>query len=216
MDHYVASNEDQYGPWRVGPAYPFMFHPAISRTMDEKNIVFPVTAESFRGANIIKTFYHPWENDTQSPGPMRYPVEISELEIMLEEWQSGLDKLNSVVDGLTGRYRDNAEHLAALGKFIRNMIRTTIGIKRFFIANIRLQSASHPGELKKELDVIDRLLADEKANVLDTFDVVEFDSRLGWEPRMGYVCDSWHLNWKLRQLAISQEEVRQYRQMIDL
>ena len=28
MDHYVGSNEDQYGPWRVGPAYPFVFHPA--------------------------------------------------------------------------------------------------------------------------------------------------------------------------------------------
>ena len=184
--------------------------------MDEKNIVFPVTSESFRGANIIKTFYHPWENDTQSPGPMRYPVEISELEIMLEEWQNGLDKLTSAICTLSDRQRNNADHLKALGKFIRNMIRTTIGIKRFFLANIRLQCASEPGDLKLELDIIDRLLAEEKANVLDTFEAVEFDSRLGWEPRMGYVCDSWHLNWKLRQLAISQEEVRQYRQMIDL
>ena len=36
MNFYTASNEDQYGPWRVGAAYPFVFHPNIS----PPNLVF--------------------------------------------------------------------------------------------------------------------------------------------------------------------------------
>jgi hypothetical protein len=40
--------------------------------------------------------------------------------------------------------------------------------------------------------------AHERNNVLDTIYYVERDSRLGWEPSMEYVCDKWHLEWKLR------------------
>ena len=61
-----------------------------------------------------------------------------------------------------------------------------------------------------------KLCSIDKANVLDTIPLVEKDSRLGWEPRMDYVCDAEHLQWKLRQLAIAFEEVEAYRKMINL
>ena len=71
MGCYTASNEDQYGPWRVGAAYPFIFHPDISRTMQSREIRFPTAPQAHFGWRIIKTFYHPYENAEQSPGFLR-------------------------------------------------------------------------------------------------------------------------------------------------
>ncbi|OQA82012.1 MAG: hypothetical protein BWY31_03466 [Lentisphaerae bacterium ADurb.Bin242] len=214
MDHYVASNEDQYGPWRVGPAYPFLFQPVISRTMDEKAVTFPTLPQSYRGANIIKTLYHPYENDSQSPGPIRYPIEIRELQTMLSEWENGLVLLENALESMEKSKRPDGERLYALGKFIRNAIRTTVGIKKWWLANMHLQVASNPETMLSRLEEIESLADAEIANVKDTIPCVELDSRLGWEPRMEYVCDKWHLEWKLRQMQIAKQELSAYRKMI--
>ena len=216
MDHYVASNEDQYGPWRVGPAYPFVFQVTISRTMDDKIVRFPMTKRSYRAGCIVKAMYHPYENDAQSPGPLRLPVEIRELGKMEKLWDKALSELEKSLSLMDGAYRKNGEMLYNTGKFIRNMIRTTLGIKKFYRANMRLQNFSSRPAMLSELEIIVKLLEAEKANVLDTIPLVEKDSRLGWEPRMDYVCDTEHLQWKLRQLAIAFEEVEAYRKMINL
>ena len=42
---------------------------------------------------------------------------------------------------------------------------------------------------------------DEIENVKNTFPIVEFDSRLGYEPSMEYMCDPAHLEWKLAQIT---------------
>ncbi len=90
MDHYVASNEDQYGPLRVGAAYPFIFQPNISRTMARKDIDFPTAGHAHWGSSIIRTLYMPYENSEQTPGFLRYPSEIRSLQKMLELWNQGL------------------------------------------------------------------------------------------------------------------------------
>ena len=46
--------------------------------------------------------------------------------------------------------------------------------------------------------------------------MVEFDSRLGWEPSMEYVCDKWHLEWKIRQVNSALTEIAAYRRMLHL
>ena len=66
------------------------------------------------------------------------------------------------------------------------------------------------------LNQIKELLYSERENVLDTIPLVEADSRLGWEPRMDYVCDRSHLEWKLRQLSIAEAEIEAYEEMIKL
>ena len=40
----------------------------------------------------------------------------------------------------------------------------------------------------------------EVENALDTIPLVEFDSRLGFEPSMEYMCDKEHIEWKLKYL----------------
>ena len=47
---------------------------------------------------------------------------------------------------------------------------------------------------------IEKIVCQEKENVLDTIPLVQVDSRLGWEPSMDYTTDEKGLRWKLRQL----------------
>lgn len=216
MDHYVASNEDQYGPWRVGPAYPFIFHPNISRTLLSKEIKFPTSPHAHTGYLIIKTFYQPFENAEQSPGVLRYPAELRSLRKMLELWNRGLAEVLPAIDKADEKKKDETRRLEALGHFIRNSIITTIHIKEWWRANIALQASSSAEEAEKHLDEIEKIAALEAENTRDTIPAVEFDSRLGWEPSMEYVCDKWHLEWKLRQLESAMRETKAYRRMLNL
>ena len=216
MDHYVGSNEDQYGPWRVGPAYPFVFHPAITRTMDDKIVKFPFTENAYRCDCMVKPMYTPFENDAQSPGPLRYPVETKELEQMLKMWQQGITLLEESLSLTDPGKREEAERLLGIGKFCFNAIRTTLGSKHWRMGNLRLQCCCDRESMEKELDDLESLLVQERQNVLETLPLAEKDSRLGWEPRMDYVCDPAHLRWKLRQLDIAEAEMKAYRKMIRL
>ena len=216
MDYYVGTNEDQYGPWRVGPSYPFIFQPNISRVMARKEIEFPSAEHAHFGGRIVRTLYMPYENENQSPGPLRYPVEIKRLEKMLEEWNKGLEKLVPLLDLVPEKKKDDALRLYALGKFIRNSIITTTNIKRWWILNMKLQIPSDRQTMYDYLDQIEDLAQQEIANVKDTYDAVQTDSRIGWEASMEYMCDPWHLDWKIRQMESMLTDVKAYRAMIAL
>ncbi|MBO4632638.1 MAG: hypothetical protein J5858_12010 [Lentisphaeria bacterium] len=216
MNHYIASNEDQYGPWRVGAAYPFIFQPNISRTMARKDIAFPTAPDAHFGSRIIRTFYTPYENAEQSPGFLRYPAELRSLHKMLELWNQGLAEAVKAVKNADPDKRDEARRLEALGHFIRNSTITTIHIKEWWLANIAMQASGSAEEAEKYLDRIEQLAHAEIENAKDTIPAVEFDSRLGWEPSMEYVCDKWHLEWKIRQVNSALREIAAYRRMLRL
>ncbi|MFA6930598.1 MAG: hypothetical protein WCT05_09735 [Lentisphaeria bacterium] len=211
MDFYTASNEDQYGPWRVGAAYPFIFQPNLTRTMSGREIQFPTAPQAHFGWTIIKTLYQPFENVQQSPGFLRYPAELRSLKKMLSLWEKGLSALQRIP---AEQRNAEFERLQALGHFIRNSICTTIHIKQWWLLNMNLQTCKNVEKARQKLEQIDELLMLEMANVRDTIPVVESDSRLGWEPSMEYVCDAWHLNWKIRQLESTRSEINTYRKML--
>ena len=68
----------------------------------------------------------------------------------------------------------------------------------------------------EHLEKIRSIAKEELQNVEDTIPVVEKDSRLGWEPSMEYVCDRWHLEWKIRQVHSALREVDAYEKMLKL
>jgi len=208
MNHYVASNEDQYGPWRVGPAYPFIFQPDITRTMESKEIKFPADPEAHFGSLIIKTLYHPFENENQTPGFLRYPAELRSLERMLELWNEGVAEAEQCAD------TENGQRLIALGRFIRNSVITVMNIKRWWLLTVKMQASGDRTIALECLDGIEKIAHAEIENVRDTIPAVETDSRLGWEPSMEYVCDRWHLEWKIRQVESALREIAAYRRMI--
>lgn len=138
-----------------GPSYPFIFQPNISRTMANKEIQFPTAPHAHFGYKIIKTLYQPYENENQSPGPLRYPVELKDLEKMLELWEKGLSVLEEALPLMPPKKRDNGDRLYALAKFMRNAVRTVIHMKNWWMLNIRLQSLSSREEMLAVLDKIE-------------------------------------------------------------
>ena len=214
MDHYIASNEDQYGPWRVGAAYPFIFLPNITRTMRGKEIRFPADPKAHFGAGIIKTLYQPYENENQAPAFLRYPAELRSLEKMLTAWNAGLEAAQEAVRAADDAHRAAAERLEALGHFIRCSIRTVIHIKNWWLLNMRLQLSAAQEEALDYLDRIEAIAHAEIENARDAIPAVETDSRIGWEPSMEYVSDRWHLEWKIRQVESALREIGQYRDIV--
>ena len=107
--------------------------------------------------------------------------------------------------------------LEALGHFIRNEIITTIHAKEWWLANIAMQAAATAEEAEIQLDKIESIAHAEIENAKDTIPAVEFDSRLGWEPSMEYVCDKWHIDWKIKQTSlVIQNEIRDFRTILHL
>lgn len=210
MDYYVASNEDQYGPWRVGAAYPFIFQPNITRTMSQKEIKFPTAPHAHFGYKIIKTLYQPYENVNQAPGFLRYPAELRRLSTMLSLWQKGVEEAKAAAT------TENGKRLAALGAFIQAEVQTVIHIKEWWRANMALQTCETAEQALAVLDSLESLLDAEDANARTAIPCAEADSRLGWEPSMEYVCDRWHLEWKLRQTQSARLEIEAYRHAICL
>ena len=57
------------------------------------------------------------------------------------------------------------------------------------------------GEDKKNILAELVLIAkDEIENARETINIVKMDSRLGWEPTMGYLTDPSRLSWKIEQV----------------
>lgn len=210
MDYYIASNEDQYGPWRVGVAYPFIFHPNITRTLHGKEIQFPTDPHAYMGHNIIKTFYQPFEVEEQAPGFLRFPAEIRSLEKMEALWKQGVEAIAGAAEP-----GSELERLQALGRFILCQIRTVIHIKQWWLANTRMLNCQSREDALKCLDEIEAIAYAEMENAKKVIPAVEADSRLGWEPSMEYVCDRWHIEWKLRQVESALREIAAYRQILE-
>ena len=127
---------------------------------------------------------------------------------MLAEWEKGLSEAEKATVTPEG------ERLAALGRFIRNSIITTIHIKQWWLLNMKLQLSDSEESALNTLAEIEKIAHDEIANAEDTIPAVECDSRLGWEPSMEYVCDRRHLEWKIRQVNSTLAEIERYREII--
>ncbi len=217
INDLIPTNEDQYGPLRSGPSYPFIFQPDITRTFDSKEISMPTEPLAHFGARIIKTLYHPYENEGQTPGAIRYPVEIKTLERMRQRWHQGIDKLQLAVDQTPQSKKVAGERLLALGWFIHNSVTTTINIKKWWQLNMRLLVEIDRAAQNSVLDKLTVLAQAEIENAKATIPFVETDSRLGWEPSMEYVCDRWHLEWKIRQVKqVIEEEIPAYRRAVNV
>ncbi|MFA7159231.1 MAG: hypothetical protein WC299_07990 [Kiritimatiellia bacterium] len=210
---YVSTDEDQYGPFRVGPSYPFVFHPKnLHKHLLGRNFSIPSVPHAKFGSRIVVSDYTPLDNDRQSPFSMRIKPELRTLGTMLALWQKGIDRLEKSKPLVPARKLPALENLLNLGLFMRNCIRTTLNIKEWWILNRRLTNASGRKSILKLLDEIEALARREIANAESTIPLVERDSRLGWEPSMEYMTDAEHLRWKIAQVkSVIAREIPAYR-----
>jgi hypothetical protein len=197
---YVPTNEDQYGPFRVGPSYPL-------HLFDEPE-PFPSAPYAHFGSRILCTNYSPHKPDDLEG-------EIGLLERMAARWSEGSSHLEQATELAPERKREDASRMLGLGRFILNSVRTAIHTKQWWRMKQQLQAETQPEKANAVLDEMVRLAEMEIANAQDTIPLVEADSRLGWEPSMEYMTDRAHLEWKIAQLRrVLDDEIPKYRRRL--
>ena len=207
LRHYVPSDADQYGAFRIGPTQPLQLLQTLHIPFDE--------GASYGHANWIAQYldvHHKKTLSGQSPQALRHADEIASLERMLALMERGTEKLEAIPHP-----NDRLRRLAGLGHFLTNVVKTGLAAKKMYSLRLKLLSESDPIKYGALLDEVEALQLKERENVLDTIPLVEADSALGFEPSMLYLTDKRHLEWKLRQIDfVIHIEMREMRQGLAL
>ncbi|MFV0399156.1 MAG: hypothetical protein ACK5LX_00875 [Oscillospiraceae bacterium] len=190
ISNYISTNEDQYGPFRIGPSYPLVL---------SKSVTLPAAEHAMFGRDICNTNYALRPTDGTPPFH-RLEVERRWLCRMEDCFRKGSGIIAELAEQLPQPYRQQAERLAGLAMFISLSTRTTIHVKEWYAAKVALYAAATPLEVSSSARELKRVALAELENTEAAIPLVRADSRLGWEPSMDYMCDEAHLRWKLRQL----------------
>ena len=199
--NYVPTNEDQYGPFRVGPAYPLLF-------LEERE-AFPSAPYAHFGNRILNTHYKPHR-------PEDLDTEIGLIQRMCAGWDEGLGRLEQAVALAPERKKLQALRMLGLGRFIRHCFQTTLHTKRWWQLKEALLAEKDPAAARALAGDLQALGEAEIANARESIPLVEADSRLGWEPSMEYMADRAHLEWKIAQLRhVLDEELPDYLERLE-
>ena len=91
-----------------------------------------------------------------------------------------------------------ASRFAGIVAFIANTLRTTVHAKQWFEQRLVLENAAASSREKRRVALKMKEIAQKEIeNARNTIPLVEADSRLGFEPSMGYMCDKEHLLHKI-------------------
>ena len=85
---------------------------------------------------------------------------------------------------------------------MEHAVTTVIHVKQWNIRRWKLRVEQDDAVLTDLLNEMITIGKAEIENAEKTIPLVQFDSRLGWEPSMEYNCDERHLRWKIKQVGI--------------
>ena len=214
--YYPCTNEDQYGPFHVGPAYPFVL---------EKQVKIPTVPHAIHGGNIITcTDYANSEAATYTGlgtlkigfRHLRIDGEIRSLEKMRTLQQQARTELEAIADRLTGVQKDDCLRLCNMIKFMENTALTAVHAKQWAKHRWQFHTLYDANALRKWTTEMIAIANAEIENAQNTIPLVEADSRLGWEPSMEYIGDARHLRWKIKQTTqVIENELNLYLRIIN-
>ena len=199
IHHLISTNPDQYGPCRCGPSFPFVL-------FENNDVKIPTVPYAHFGGNricfpnygmtVVGGVYEMNNLIATEEMLAKFNYEIDNFKQTAELYDKGTQILEEIIPTLPERKQEDAMRILGLCKFIANTARTAVNMKEFYKCKVALTSAE--GEAVKPLvEQVYGILQQERKNVENTIPLVEFDSRLGYEPSMEYMCDAAHLEWKL-------------------
>ena len=191
--HCISTNEDQYGPFRIGPSYPLLF-------LNELEI------PTMPYAHFKRICYPMYHYDLKKLPSLLH--EIEHITLMRDLFREGTEILKGIEPHLTGRRLDEIQHLIALGEFIWRSAQTTLNTKNWYLKKCDLIAGK--GDKAETVKAMLEIAEADIKNAEETIPLVEYDSRLGYEPSMEYMCDRAHLEWKIEVTRKAMEEVKAY------
>ena len=186
MKHYVPSNENQYGAFRIGPAYPFCLTAALKK---------PNTPQMYFGNGIYNVMNVHRDSKLIDPYSIRVWDELRLHRKALKFTRAGVRLLRTIPNKSVTLRR-----LIDLCQFIANCHQTAVNYKEFYIMRTRLLVCRKREDIYKLADRIEQLIRREMKNVEATIPLVQRNSDFGYEASMEYQCDEECLRWKLKQL----------------
>lgn len=188
--HYIPTNYDQYGPFRIGPSYPLL--------LQEVSHVPQAWYAHFGSNNRIVTPVYKPIND--HPDYLRLNIEIAELQSMADLWQQGNDELERAIALTPARKLEEAHRLLGLNRFIWRTVLTVIHTKQWWKLKHQLLQETDVERAEALAREMTQIGEREIANAEAAVPLTAADSRLGWEPSMEYMTDPEHLHWKIDQV----------------
>ncbi len=207
--HVIPTNHDQYSPCRIGPSYPFVLFKDV-------DIEIPTVPYAHFGGNKIcypvyaySGLRREWWSgiiDTEQ-ARAKFEYETENLKRAGELFNKGCQVMKKTIEQIPERKRENALRLWGIGCFMANTTETAVNIREFFKRKRALENATKE-EYNRLLNEMKEICQRELENAKATLPLVEFDSRLGYEPSMEYMCDAAHLEWKIKQIrGVIEEEI---------
>lgn len=211
MENYPMPIEDQYGPCRVGPAYPLYFTPDMLSTYYHKVAAYPKINQ-----NIVFHWYRPTETAGKTEGAIwRIPAEIRYLADRIAHWEQGIDSCEQALQSCPEQKRHALARETAIGCYICNTLKTTRNVKRWWLKNTYLMVETDPVKADAMLDELLEILREEYCNAEQTIPLLRCNSALGFECAMEYPGDEEHIRWKLGLLEQSAKfDIPAYRKIL--
>ena len=185
---YPATNDNQYGPFRLGPAYPYNYGgPVISPVFSREGV--PDGSVAFPQP---KNVMHPmtWMCDLNWCGWIRSLPNAMERKFdrrkEVELLSSMADKLNEGARVFASLPGEAATYMANLGEYLARSTVTGLNVKKGYLAFAA-----------GDTNAVRAIARDEYENAQATLPLLARDSRLGWEPSMGYAGGTEVVKWKL-------------------
>ena len=188
ITHHSASDENQYGPFRIGPAYPFCL---------KNNLKFPNKPGTHFGNRIYNVGLECFDlgrRSRETAYSIRIKDELRENDIAKELYAKGLRLLKSIKNKNNELLR-----LINLGEFLVRCHETARNAKLMYIETRKLFSATKRETIRKCILAIEKIGTREIKNAEATIPIVEKDSSIGFEPSMLYQCSKENLLWKIKQ-----------------
>lgn len=185
--------EEQYGPCRVGPAYPLCLIAEISP---------PEEPGAYFGNQIWSPVYGQFEGgltlgfgDKGTPYALRQNAEIRMLFRAISLMKRGVREIAGI------RMRGEAlERLLNLGRYLECCYRTVLNVKLFYRCKTALKLPQSGRRLKRTALRIRKIALAEIENAKACIPLLEQDSALGFEPTMLYAGGKERVLWKIRQV----------------
>ena len=175
---------NQYGPCRIGPAYPFNFG---GKRIEKGE--FPNADYAAYGIGICHLNY----TEELWGERMYYPAtEAKEIELLTpyaDGLMDGARRFDEMAKGLSGLQAAKAREMSVLGEYIGRSVRTAINLKRGALA----------WEAKDRATLLE-IAKEEYANASAALPLVDADSTLGFEPSMEYGGGREQIEWKLKRM----------------
>ena len=201
----TVGSRDQYGPLRIGPAYPLVLFRDVAIKLPKKE------GAHMSGNSICNPNYSPKIPITTEEEYTNFEGEIRVLRSCAERILRGASLLRGTLPLVSENKREDAKRMAGLAEFLGRTVLTTYHLRCWYLKKFAL--INNVGDKSENLKCLSEIGKLEIENAKATLPLVDYDSHLGFEPAMDYMGTREQIEWKLTVMdRILNEEIPELEQ----